>query len=209
MSLSADWQWPTFRHNPSVPSWRVKGQVSPLKVRPIGCFETSVTNYQSMRRKREVTHTRLSLSDLLHRALRLFSLVHSSSNNSRSVHTLQNKSWHSNPAPGYWPHANIIEQQLNPAMSFPDDVPRNDTVQPGTHCAPQPISNIWYDMMWYDMIWCDMIWCDMIWYMVWYDMMWYDMIWYMVWYDMMLYDMIYGMIWYDIFNCNWVATRWQ
>jgi len=57
---------------------------------------------------------------------------------------------------------------------------------------------IWYDMIWYDMIWYDMIWYDMIWYdMIWYDMIWYDMIW---------YDMI---IWYDIFNCNWVATRWQ
>jgi len=32
--------------------------------------------------------------------------------------------------------------------------------------------------------------------MIWYDMIWYDMIW-------------YDMIWYDIFNCNWVATRWQ
>jgi hypothetical protein len=148
MSHSADWQWPPFRHNPSVPSWRVKNQVSPLKMRPMGCFETSTINYQCIRRKRNVTHTPLSLSDLLHRALRLFGLVHSSSNNSRSVHTLLNKSWHSNPAPVYYPHVNVIEQQLNPAMLFPDDAPRNDTVQPGTHCAPRPISNmIWYDMI--------------------------------------------------------------
>jgi hypothetical protein len=27
----------------------------------------------------------------------------------------------------------------------------------------------------------------------------------LIWYDMIWYDMI----WYDIFNCNWVATRWQ
>jgi hypothetical protein len=30
---------------------------------------------------------------------------------------------------------NIIEQQLNSAMPFPDDVLRNDTVQTGTHPA--------------------------------------------------------------------------
>jgi hypothetical protein len=33
-----------------------------------------------------------------------------------------------------------------------------------------------------------------------YYIIWYDMI-YMIWYD--------HIIWYDIFNCNWVATRWQ
>ena len=92
---------------------------------------------------------------------------------------------------------------------------------------------IWYDI-WYDTIWY--IWYD-IWYMILYDMIYmirydiYDTIWY-IWY-MILYDMIYDMVrydiydmiydiiwydiwydtiwytWYDIFNCNWVATRWQ
>jgi len=74
---------------------------------------------------------------------------------------------------------------------------------------------IWY--IWYDMIWYDMIWYDMIWYKIWYK------IWhirYDIWYNMIRYDRIYAMIYdtiYDIwyymtwymFNCNWIATRWQ
>jgi hypothetical protein len=39
-----------------------------------------------------------------------------------------------------------------------------------------------------------------------YDIMWY-MIWYTIWYDTIM--IWYDDIWYDIFNCNWVATRWQ
>ena len=78
---------------------------------------------------------------------------------------------------------------------------------------------IWYDVIWYYMIymiwytiWYDMIWYDMIWYMIWYDMIWYDMIWYDIWCDVIWYDILYiwcDIWWYDIFNCNWVATRWQ
>jgi hypothetical protein len=73
------------------------------------------------------------------------------------------------------------------------------------HDIRYAIHDTWY--MVYD-IWY--IICD-IWYVIpdtWYmtrDMIWYDMIWY----DMIWYDMIWYMIWYDIFNCNWVATRWQ
>jgi hypothetical protein len=58
------------------------------------------------------------------------------------------------------------------------------------------IYDIWY-MLWYVMIYD-------IWYGMIYDMIWYGMVWYgTVWYD------IWCIIWYDIFNCNWVATRWQ
>ena len=39
-------------------------------------------------------------------------------------------------------------------------------------------------------------------------LIWYYMIWY-IWYDMIRYDMILYDMWWYIFNCNWVATRWQ
>jgi len=71
------------------------------------------------------------------------------------------------------------------------------------------IYDMWYDMI-YDMVY-DMIY-DMIWYDMIYDMIWYDMIWYDICYDTIRYDTIWytvWYIWYDIFNCNWVATRWQ